>query len=314
MSEEMKNGATAGAPVKKIRRGINNETKAVSQLKFHEKDSVQQGAAAGLFIGHMVEVTVNWVVAKENTSFAGLKMPYLSFHFASNHANAVEQRHIYNSLFPVESNIATIPGGDEEWRVNNVFNWIKHMLDTYYLKGRQLNDAEEEALSLSFCDYDEQGEYIMVDPQDVLNGYGTLFTNVAAILNGSFNLAEGETPKCCYKDANGKPVAIWMKLLRHRKSKKGWVNVAPNGELGFDSFIGAGCIELFKGQGIAPCVLRLDLSKESITPKDTKKEPTLGGAGMPGMAGGAVIPGGMPAGIPSDNSAFAAAGYDDSPF
>ena len=309
MSDEIKNGAPAEAPAKK-RRGVSNETKAVSQLKFHEKDAVQQGAAAGLFIGHMVEVTMNWAVAKENTSFAGLKMPYLTFHFASNHANAVEQRHVYNSIFPVESNIATIPGGTDEWRVNNVFNWIKHMLDIYYLKGRQLTPEEEDALSLPFCDYDDNGEYVMVEPQEVLNGYGAMFANVIAMLDGKFKLAEGDTPKCCYKDANGKPITVWMKLLRHRKAKKGWVNVTPNGELGFDSFIGAGCIELFKGQGTLPAVLRIDLSKESITPKDTKKEPTLG---MPGMPGGAVMPG-MPAGMPTDNSAFAAAGADDMPF
>lgn len=314
MAEEKINGAAAEAPVKRNRRGVTNETKAVSQLKFHEKDAVQQGAAAGLFIGHMVEVTMNWAVAKENTSFAGLKMPYLTFHFASNHTNAVEQRHVYHNLFPIESNIATIPGGTDEWRVNNVFNFIKHILDIYYLKGRQLSDAEEDALSLPFCDYDDNGEYVMVEPQEVLDGYGAMFSNVVAILDGKFNLAEGETPKCCYKDANGKPITVWMKLLRHRKSKKGWVNVTPNGELGFDGFIGAGCIELFKGQGTLPAVLRLDLSKESITPKDTKKEPTLGGNGMPGMMGGAVMPGAMPTGMPTDNSAFAAAGADDMPF
>ena len=50
MAEEKINGAAAEAPAKRNRRGVTNETKAVSQLKFHEKDAVQQGAAAGLFI------------------------------------------------------------------------------------------------------------------------------------------------------------------------------------------------------------------------------------------------------------------------
>lgn len=298
------------APVKKNRRGVSNETKAVSQLKFHEKDAAQNG----LFIGHLAEVTLNYAVAKEGTSFAGINIPYLTFHFASQHANPNEQRHVYNSLFPVESNIATIPGGTDEWRVNNVFNWIKHMLDIYYLKGRQLTEAEEDALTLPFCDYDDNGEYIAVDPQTVADGYAALFSSVIAMLDGKFNLAEGETPKCAYKDANGKPIAVWMKLLRHKKTKKGWINVTQNGDLGFDTMIGAGCIELFKGAGTMPAVLRVDLSKESITPKDTKKEPTMGGQGMPGMMGGAVVPGMMPAGIPSDNSAFTAAGADDMPF
>lgn len=313
MAEEKINGATAEAPVKKNRRGVTNETRGVSQLKFHEKDAVQQGAAAGLFIGHLEEVTMNWAVAGEGTSFAGLKMPYITFHFASNHANANEQRHLYHKLFPIESNVATIPGGSDEWRVNNMFNWFKHMLDVFYLRGRQLTEAEEDALTLPFCDYDDNGEYVMIEPQTVLDGYGVLFNNIISILNGTFNLADGDTPKCCYKDANGKPITIWMKLLRHRKAKKGWVNVGQNGELDFDSFIGAGVIEIFKGQGTLPAILRIDTARESITPKETRREPNLPGQ-MPGGMGGAIIPGAMPTGMPMDNAAFAAAGADDMPF
>lgn len=297
------------APVKKNRRGVTNETKAVSQLKFHEKDAAQNG----LFIGHLADVTLNWAVGKEGTAFAGMNMPYLTFHFASQHAVPAEQRHVYNSLFPIASNIATIPGCDSAWQVDNVFAWIKHMLDTYYLKGRLMTDAEEDALTLPFCDYDDNGEYVAVDPEEVLKGYASVFANALAMLEGKFNLAEGETPKCAYKDANGKPITVWMKLLRHKKTKKGWTNVTPNGDLGFDSFIGAGAIEIFKGNGTNPAILRIDVSKESITPKDTKKEPTVGGVGIPGMMGGAVVPGMIPNGMPTDNSAFAAAG-DDMPF
>ena len=50
MTNETKNGATAEVPTRKNRRGVSNETKAVSQLKFHEKDAAQNG----LFIGHLV--------------------------------------------------------------------------------------------------------------------------------------------------------------------------------------------------------------------------------------------------------------------
>lgn len=309
MTDEVKNGVTAETP-KKVRRGINNETKAVSQLKFHEKDAAKNG----LFIGHLEDVTLNWAVGKEGTAFAGLRMPYLTFHFVSQHANAAEQRHVYNTMFPVESNIATIPGGTDDWRVSNVLNWMKHMLDTYYLKGRLMTEAEEDALTLPFCDFDDNGEYIAVDPQTVLDGYGTIFNNFIAIMNGNFNLKEGETPRCAYKDANGKPIAVWMKLLRHRKTKKGWINVGQNGDLGFDSFVGSGAIEIFKGNGVAPSILNIDLAKESITPKDTSKTPTIGGQGMAGMMGGAVIPGGVPSGMPMDNTAFNAAGMDDMPF
>lgn len=294
------------APVKKNRRGVTNETKAVSQLKFHEKDAAQNG----LFIGHLVEVTLNWSVGKEGNAFAGMKVPYLTFHFASQHSNVAEQRHVYNTLFPIPSNVATIPSGDSAWQVDNVLNWLKHMLDIYYLKGRLMTEDEENALTLPFCDFDESGEYIQVDPEEVLKGYATVFANFVAMIEGKFNLAEGETPKCAYKDANGKPITVWMKLLRHKKTKKGWTNVTSNGDLGFDSFIGAGAIEIFKGNGTNPTILRIDPSKESITPKETKKEPTIG---MPGMMGGAVVPGMIPNGMPTDNSAFAAAG-DDMPF
>lgn len=304
MADDNKNGAPAEAPVKKNRRGVTNETKAVNQLKFHEKDAAQNG----LFIGHLADVKIDWSIGKEGTAFAGLKVPRLTFHFASQHANPNEQRHVYNTLFPIESNIATIPGGTDEWRVNNVFAWIKHMLDIYYLKGRMMSEAEEDALTLPFCDYDDNNEYVSVNPQEVLDGYGMVFNNTVAILEGKFNLKDGETPKCVYKDANGKPIAVWMKLLRHKKTKKGWTNVMQNGDLGFDTFIGAGAIEIFKGAGTMPAILRVDFAKESITPKETKKEPTIGVPGMPGM--GAVMPN-MMGGMPMDNTAFAAAAEDD---
>lgn len=303
-----KNGATAETPTKKVRRGISNNTQAVNQLKFHEKDAAQNG----LFVGHLADVKVEWSVGSDNSSFAGLKMPRLTYHFASNHANLSEQRHVYQTIFPIPSNVATIPGGDNEWQVNNLFRWIKHILDVFYLKSRQLTEAEEDALSLPFVDFNEEtGEYIQVDPEVVLDGYATLFNNVAAMMNGTFNVAEGETPKCCFKDANGKPISIWMKLLRHKKTRKGWTDVVQNGELGFDSFIGAGVIEILKPNA-SPSILRLDLSKESITPKDTKKQPTIGVPGNPGM--GAVMAGGMPMGMPDTTGAFAAAGEDEMPF
>ena len=310
MSEEIKNGATAEAPVKKHRRGISNETKAVSQLKFNEKDAAQNG----LFIGHMADVALNWAVAKEGTSFAGLKMPYLTFHFVSEHKTIAEQRNYYHNIFPVESNIATIEGGSDDWRVNNVFNFLKHILDTFYLRNRQFTEQEEDDLTLPFCDVDDNGDYVTVDPQEVLDGYGFVFRTVIDMLEGRYNLPEGETPKPCYKDQNGKPIVLWMKLLRHRKAKKGWVNITPNGDLGFDSFIGNGVIEIFKGQGTMPSILRIDASKESITPKETKKEPNLNIPGMGGnMMGGGVMVGAMPAGMPNDSGAFNAAG-EDMPF
>ena len=310
MSDEMIKGVNVEAPKRK--RGISNETKATAQLKFTESDCTN----LGLFIGSLSEVTVAFTTGKENTNFAGLKLPHLTFHFTSEptHNKEEEKRHLYHTLFPVESNIDTIPGGKQEWRVNNVFNWIKHILDIYYLDGRQLTEQEEDALSLPFMDYDDNGEYIMLDPQEILDGYGVLFTNVANMLNGQY-AANGETPsgKPSYRDGNGKVIPVWMKLLRHKKRNNEWTNVGTNGDLAFDSFIGSGCIERYKGSGTFPKILKFDAAKESITPKETKKAPNLGTA-MPGMLGGSVMAGAMPMGMPMDNSAFVQAGSEDSPF
>ena len=49
---EKPTGVTAETPAKKVRRGVSNQTKAVAQLRFHEKDA----ATNGLFIGHLEEV------------------------------------------------------------------------------------------------------------------------------------------------------------------------------------------------------------------------------------------------------------------
>lgn len=311
-TEAKENVAGSAQPAaKKVRRGISNETRAVSQLKFHEKDAAQNG----LFIGHLHAVTVEWSEGGDSSSFNGIKVPRLQFHFASNHANEAEMRHVYQTLFPVESSVDTIPGGQSEWRVNNVFAWIKHILDVFYLKGRKLTEQEEEALELPFVDYDDEGNFVVIDSQEVVNGYRSLFDNAAAMLNGTFNLVDGETAKPCFKTADGKFIPCWMKLLRAKKVKNAWKNVASGnaaGDLSFD-FIGAGAVELQKGNN-PPTVLRLDLSKESITPKEVAKEPTIGGPGVPGMPqfGNVVAAGG--AAVAGANGAYAEAGQGDMPF
>ena len=233
MTEETKNPASAQVGTKK-RRGVSNETHAVASLKFNEKDA----STNGLFLGHLEEVKVDWSVNAEGGAFTGLKTPRLTFHFASNHTNATERRHYYHTLFPVPSNVDTIPGGNEEWKVNNIFSWIKHILDVLYLKGRALNVEEENALSLAFDDVDDDGNYVAIDPEEVLAAYAALFENTAAMLNGSFKLPAGEEAKPCYKTADGKPITLWMKLLRHKKVKGKWTNVSQNGDLAFDGFLG----------------------------------------------------------------------------
>lgn len=295
---------TAGSAqpaVKKSRRGVNNQTKAVAQLRFHEKDAAQNM----LFVGHIEEIRVDWSTNADGKQFTGMSVPRLTIHAASNHTVATEMRHVYYTLNPVESNVLTIPGGTEEWKVTNVFNWMKHVLDIFYLKGRELTEAEEEALSLPFEDFDEAGNYVSIDPETVIAGYRYIFENFAAMMNGQWNLEDGAVAKPCYKTADGKILPTWMKLIRYKKVKGEWKAVAQNGELGFDSFLGNGVFELVKKDQM-PLILRVDLAKESITPKETKKAPSIGGVGM-GAAMGGVMPGapidmGMGA-----NSAFAAA-------
>ena len=288
MSETKKNVVEgAQTTTKKVRRGVSNKTQAVAQLKFHEKDAAQNG----LFVGHLESVSVEWFTDANGKEFTGEKVPRLVFHFTSNHANASEKRHVYQTLFPIPSNVNTIPGGTEEWKVNNVFNWIKHILDVFYLKGRELTEAEEAALSLPFDDTDDNGEYVVVDVEDVLAGYRAIFEAAASMLNGEFTGDHEATGKACYKTADGKFIPCWLKLLRHKKRKNDWINVTQNGDLGFDGFIGNGVVELLK-KDVPPTVLRLDLAKESITPKETKKTPTIGAPGMAASGMGGVMAGG----------------------
>lgn len=311
MSADKENVAEGSAQptVKKVRRGVSNKTKAVAQLRFHEKDASTQN---GLFIGHLDSVTVDWSVNAEGKQFTGEKIPHVTLHFASNHPVASEQRHVYYTLNCVESNVNTIPGGSEEWKVNNIFNWMKHILDVYYLKGREMTEDEEVALSLPFADYDDEGNYVVVETADVIAGYAFIFNNFAAMMNGQFNLKDGETAKPVYKTADGKFIPAWLKLLRHKKVKGEWRNVAQNGELGFDSFIGNGVVELIR-KDMPPAVLRVDLAKESITPKETKKAPSIGAIGSNMASMGGVMAGApMNMGAPT-NSAFAEAA-DDMPF
>ena len=101
MSDQIKTpGAAAEAPAPKLKRGVSNQTQAVSQLRFHEKDA----ASNGLFIGHLENVSVEWSTNADAKTFTGQRVPRLVFHFASNHANVNERRHVYQNLFPVESN------------------------------------------------------------------------------------------------------------------------------------------------------------------------------------------------------------------
>lgn len=274
---------------KRVRRGVSNTTRAVSHLKFHEKDA----AANGLFVGQLSDVRVESSVNADGKTFTGLEVPHLTFEFTSCHANADEKRYVYQTLFPVESNVDTIPEGKDDWKVNRIFAWIKHILDVFYLKGRELTPDEEDSLSLDFMDYEENNgviEYVSVEPETVLAAYKKLFEAAAAMMNGSYADKDKEaTGKACYKDANGKSLPVWMKLLRYAKDKKGDWAAVSRGDLAFPRFVGEGCLELMKAKEF-PKVIRIDVIKESISPKEVKKTPTIGAQVMPAM------PGAMPMG------------------
>jgi hypothetical protein len=302
-ANETANEAKVSTPsvAKKNRRGITNETKSVSQLKFTEKDAT----ANGLFVGHLEEVKLTWVTFRDgvNSAFAGNAIPRLNFHFTSNHTNPDERRHVYKDFMPIESNVDTIPGGSSEWRVNALFAWIKHILSIYVFKNRPMTEVEEDALTLDFEDFDENNEFIALPIEDIINGYKKLFENVEAIMNGTFNLADGGTAKPAYLDAKGNGIPVYMKLLRYVKNRNNdWTEVGSGqskGELAFPATVGEGVIEVLKGNN-PPSILRVNVIKESITPKETKKMPNLPGVSAPGATIGGGYPGSVS--VPSGNA------------
>ena len=307
--------------VKKNRRGISSARKTV--LKFHEKDAVAIPGVPqnGLFMGHIDTIEVTKTTIKEDAqglqSFAGKEIPRLVIRFASNHANEDDRRHYTLSFNPVESNVDTIPGGSSQWQVDNIFTWMNNLLEIFYLKNRKLTEEEENALSLTFEDYDENNNYIPVEADDVIKGYTFVFENFAAMMNGTFGTKDAEaTGKPCYLSEKGNIIPIWMKLTRFQKDRKGnWRATGSNGELAFDAFYRTPLIEKIDNAK-PPIKVSLDLSRESITPKEVKKAPTIGGQGAAPMAGGVMMPGGMPGAVPMGTmpgNAGAQAG-EDMPF
>lgn len=273
----------AGEEKKKRRRGISNDTRAASRLKFDERRDANR--ANGLFIGHLDNVEVSWITLGAEVqglqSFAGLAIPVLTFTFASNDENESVRRYVTHRMMPAESNALTIPGGAEAWKVDSVLGWMKHIMDVFILKGRAMTETEEDALSLSFEDTDDEGNYVPVEAEEVVNGWKVLFENFVKLMNND--------GKPVYRTANGGIIPIWMKLLRFTKVKNTWSPVVRGkstmGDLGFTNFVGEGCIELFKNQA-AP-LLKVDFSKESIVYRETAKPAAPAMPGAP-MMGGAV--------------------------
>lgn len=315
MSEEKVTKAEDGQPAevanKKKRRGISNETRATSRLKFDDVRDANK--ANGLFQGHLESVEVKDITIGEETtgmpSFNGMTVPKLILTFASNHPAVAERRYVSMQFLPAESNVDTIPNGSKAWQVDRIMAYLKHLLDVYLLKGKPMSEEQEDALTLAFEDFDDNGEYVSVDPTEVINGWRVLFENFANIMN------TGKDGKPIYVTADGKIIPIWMKLLRFTKNKGQWKPVEGGnraGDLAFPGFVGEGVIELFVTNK-AP-ILKVDATKEKIAVMDIAKTPT--NPAVPGMPGAPMggVPAGFGDGMGADNGspipAFPGAGED----
>lgn len=283
MSKETVNQETPIEEVKKVsHRGLGS-ARGTARLKFGN----DQAKPNGLFLGHLEEVKYSTITIGEDKtgmpSFNGFEIPKLTLTFASNEEDPNKRHYVSKTFTAVESNVNTIPGGKEEWKVNSVFDWLKHVLNVYYLKGRELTDEEATALSLTFEDFDEQGEYVSVDTEIVINAWKVLFENFENIMN------RGKDGKPVYHDKNNKFIPVWLKLLRYVKSRKSWTPI-NNGDLSLPQFVGEGCIEIYQQNAIPS--IKIDLVKETILIMNVEKPktpniPAIGG--MAPMMGGVAI-------------------------
>lgn len=283
MSKETVNQETPIEEVKKVsRRGLGS-ARGTARLKFGN----DQAKPNGLFLGHLEEVKYSTITIGEDKTgmpfFNGFEIPKLTLTFASNEEDPNKRHYVSKTFTAVESNVNTIPGGKEEWKVNSVFDWLKHVLNVYYLKGRELTDEEVTALSLTFEDFDEQGEYVSVDTEIVINAWKVLFENFENIMN------RGKDGKPVYHDKNNKFIPVWLKLLRYVKSRKSWTPI-NNGDLSLPQFVGEGCIEIYQ-QNATPSI-KIDLVKETILIMNVEKPktPNMPAVGrMAPMMGGVAI-------------------------
>lgn len=287
--------ANAEVVKKVVRRGLGN-ARGTTRLKFTHEIAKQNG----LFIAHLDSVAVSMIkIGEDKTgmpSFNGLEIPKLSIVFASNETEVNKRHYVTLSFNAVESNAETIPGGEFEWKINAAFDWLKHILNVYVLKGRDLTDEEAAALSLSYEDFDENGEYVPVEPETVIAGWKSLFENFENIMN------RGNDGNAYYKTKDGKAIPVWIKLLRYIKSgKNGW-RAVNNGDLSFPAFVGEGCIEIYKAN--TPVSIRVDSVKEAIIPMNIEK-PKTPNMPQPNMAGAGVNIGVIPTvapGMGNENS------------
>lgn len=283
---------------KVARRGIAT-ARGTQRLKFSHTDAKQNS----LFVAHLESVDVTMIKIGEDTtglpSFNGMEIPRLRFLFTSNEADKAKRKYVTLSFTPAESNAETIPGGKSEWKVTNVFDWVQHLFKVFVLKGRDFTEEEANLLSLPFTDFDEAGQYVPVDAETVVAGWTQLFNNIENIFN------RGKDGKPYYKTSDNGILPIWIKLIRYNKTKKnGWTPI-QNGDLVFPTFVGEGCVELFKPNEFP--AIKLNPITECITPKDLEPKkkaqaPNAGMPTMPNMGGGINMGSEMMGGIPDFGS------------
>lgn len=266
-------------PTPKVaRRGIAT-ARGTQRLKFNHTDAKQNG----LFLAHLDNVEVKMIkIGEESTgmpSFNGLEIPRISFYFTSNEADEAKRKHAILSFTAVESNADTYENGKSAWKVSVVFDWLLHLYKTFILKGREFTEEEADKLALSFIDVDEDGQYVPVASETVIEAWTQLFNNV----ENDFN--RGKDGKPYYKTADNKFIPTWIKLIRYNKTKKNGWTALQNGDLVFPTFVGEGCVEIFKPNEMP--AIKLNVTTECITPKDIdSKKPQA--PNMPSMGAAAV--------------------------
>lgn len=232
---------------------INNETRSTSLKKFRPKVDVNNG----LCVGALTDVNVSDVEIQTDSKFEyfrGHTVPRLNFVFESREdPKGVKPATYIQSFLPIEHSPETVDGGDKEWKWDQLASMVKHIY-LVFADRESLTKEEIDKLSVEFEDVDENGNFLEVEPDVVIDAYRKFFHNIESLFKN------GDKP--IYKDASGKDVILWMKLIISFKGRN--VN---NGDPGFPNFPGEGVIEK-KIKGVNPD-LQINIAKgESITPKE----------------------------------------------
>lgn len=278
---EVNTKSNVEATPRRRRRGVGS-VQGSTLKQFHESMACKNS----LFLGILDNVHVEYSTLDENgnNSFPGCKQPRLVFNFLSPDGTASRSK----TFFPIPSNTNTWEHADSKARearlVPSQLSYLRHFLDVLYFKGRKPTEEEEILMELPLDEEDEDGSFIPNEPQVVCDAYGVMYKNIANMLNGITNMsgADGAVPKPTYKDANGNPIKLWLKLIRAYKSNGVWALQNKNGDLDFPTFVGSGVIEVVKANEM-PKYVNIDLAKESITPKEVAKKATA--PAMPGVGG-----------------------------